>query len=63
MMDSEVDYSKLTINELKILITVVDGKALEEFAKRVRLGEIELKNYTKEQLIEIISKDIKTQIK
>ncbi len=62
-MDSEVDYSKLTINELKILINADDGKAIEEFAKRVRVGEIELKNYTKEQLVEIISKNIKAQIK
>ena len=34
MMDSqEIDYSKLTEKELKILITVSDHGALEEFNK------------------------------
>ncbi|MBI3590899.1 MAG: hypothetical protein HY094_05915 [Candidatus Melainabacteria bacterium] len=61
-MDSEIDYSKLTISELKILIAADDFCALEEFNKRVKLGEIEPKHYTTDQAGEIVSKHIKSQI-
>ncbi len=44
-MDSEIDYKKLSIRELKDLINQWDKKADEEYDRRVLSGEIKLKRY------------------
>ena len=61
-MDSEINYSKLTLDELKILITVDDMNALEEFTKRVDSGAVQPKHYTTNEAREIVAKNIKARI-
>lgn len=56
MMNSKIDYKKLTIKELKVLIRNNDLKAEEEYDKRVFSGEIKLKRYkTLEELRQAFS--------
>ncbi len=45
MTDSEIDYKKLSVRELKDLINQWDKKADEEYDRRVFSGEIKLKRY------------------
>ena len=45
MMDSEIDYTKLSVRELKDLINKWDRKADDEYSRRVFSGEIKLKRY------------------
>src|SRR3990167_4594398 len=63
MMDSqEIDYSKLTEKELKILITVSDHGALEEFNKRVNKGEVKLNSYTRDEACDLVARNIKAEV-
>ena len=45
MTDSEIDYKKLSVRELKNLVNQWDRKADEEYDRRVFSGEIKLKSY------------------
>lgn len=62
MMDSEVDYSKLTDKELKILIAANDRCALEEFNKRVKEGKVQLTKYTRDEAGDIVAKNLKAEL-
>ena len=63
MMNSkEIDYSKLTEKELKILIAVNCIGALEEFNRRVEVGKILLRDYTRDEAGDIVAKGLKTEL-
>lgn len=62
IMNSEIDYSKLTTSELKILISVDDLNALKELNRRIQLGEIQSKIYTIDEVREIIAENIKAKL-
>lgn len=63
MTDSqEIDYSKLTEKELKILITVSDHGALEEFNKRVNKGEVKLNSHTRDEAGDLVARNIKAEV-
>ena len=62
MMDSEINYSKLTSNELKVLILADDIGALEEYTKRIRSGEITPKTYSTNEAGKIVSKNLQFQV-
>ena len=55
-MSLDIDYTKLTIRELKLLILANDDSAIDEHLRRVKSGEIKTKSYTLEQLDEMIAK-------
>ncbi|OGI20491.1 MAG: hypothetical protein A3B68_03125 [Candidatus Melainabacteria bacterium RIFCSPHIGHO2_02_FULL_34_12] len=61
-MDSEINYSKLTVNELKILIDADDLNALDELNKRVKAGAIRSKKYTNWEAGEIITKNLRAKL-
>ena len=62
MMDSEINYSKLTTSELKILISANDMGALEEFNRRIKSGEIIPKVYSTDEAGEIVSRYLQLQV-
>lgn len=55
-MNLEIDYTKLTVRELKDLINQHYRKAEEEYDRRVLSGEIKLKRYTLEEIMEYYRK-------
>ena len=61
-MDSEIDYSKLTPGELKILISVDDLGALEEYTRRVKSGDIKTKFHSTYEAGEIVSRILQFQV-
>ena len=62
MNSKEIDYSKLTEKELKILIIVNDAGAVEEFNKRATVGKILLKDYTRDEAGDIVAKGLKAEL-
>ena len=58
----EIDYSKLTEKELKILITANNEGALEEFNRRVTVGKILLKDYTRDEAGDIVAKGLRAEL-
>ena len=62
MNSKEIDYSKLTEKELKILIAVNSIGALEEFNKRVEAGKISLRDYTRDEAGDIVAKGLKAEL-
>ena len=52
-MNQQIDYTKLTIQELKKLTKKNDDNAINEYLKRVNSGDIKPKTYTVEELEKI----------
>ncbi len=59
MMDLEINYKKLTVRELKILIAKDDPYAVKEHIRRIKAGEIMVKSYTPKELELMTKKAIK----
>ena len=55
-MDSEIDYTKLSVRELKDLINKWDRKADDEYDRRVLSGEIKTNPITFEEIRKLYSK-------
>lgn len=54
MMDSENNYHKIPERELRKLIKNGDYKALDEFDRRIDIGEIERRTYTAQEVEQMI---------
>lgn len=48
-IEQSVDYTKLTVKQLRRLITIGVDKAMDEYDKRIQAGEIKLKGYPFEE--------------
>ena len=56
-MDLEIDYTKLTVKELTLLILADNKKAVDEHIRRIKSGEIKpTRSYTLEQITEMAEK-------
>ena len=57
IMNSLIDYKKLTKRELELLILSNDDKAIDEHIRRIKSGEIKpTRSYTLEQITEMAEK-------